>query len=176
MRRIAAAVLLLCLLAGTAGGIQIVEFCPDPPYQPGDPPDEYLVLEGGTGILDGYVLSDGEGGYRFPPGTRIDGRLVVARSGPAFEQSHGYLPPDFEIEERTPAVPDVIPNGNLLMANRADELLFYHKTTLVQQIAWPGDVCAREGQVHYLDDGVWDPRPLFIGQSRLKPNRSRALR
>jgi len=165
MRRIAAAVLLLCLLAGTTAGIQIVEFCPDP-YQPGDP-DEYLVLEG-TGILDGFVLSDGEGGYRFPPGTRIDGRLVVARSGPAFEQSHGYLP-DFEIQERTPAVPDVIPNGNLLMANRADELLLYHKTTLVQQIAWPGDVCAREGQVHYLDDGVWDPRPLFIGQSRFAP-------
>ncbi|WP_369792245.1 hypothetical protein [Methanoculleus sp. MH98A] len=43
MRRIAAAVLLLCLLAGTAGGIQIVEFCPDP-YLSGDP-DEYLVLE-----------------------------------------------------------------------------------------------------------------------------------
>ncbi|MDN7013679.1 phospholipase [Methanoculleus sp. FWC-SCC3] len=165
MRRIAAVILFLCLLAGTAGGIQIVEFCPDP-YLSGDP-DEYLVIEG-TGILDGYVLSDGEGGYRFPPGTRIDGRLVVAKSGPAFEQSHGYLP-DFEIQERTPAVPDVIPNGNLQMANRADELFLYHKTTLVQQIAWPGDVCAREGQIHYFKDGVWDPRPLFIGQSCFAP-------
>jgi cardiolipin synthase len=165
MRRIAAALLLLCLLAGTAGGIQIVEFCPDP-YQPGDP-DEYLVLEG-EGVLDGYVLSDGEGGYRFPPGTRIDGRLVVARGGPAFERAHGYLP-DFEIEARTAAVPDVIPNGNLLMANRADELLLYHGTTLVQQVAWPADVHPREGQIHYLEDGIWDPRPLSIGQSRLAP-------
>ncbi|MDV4341766.1 phospholipase [Methanoculleus sp. YWC-01] len=165
MRLIAAVLILLCLLAGTAGGIQIVEFCPDP-YQPGDP-DEYLALEG-TGVLDGYVLSDGEGGYRFPPGTRIDGRLVIARGGPAFEQAHGYLP-DFEIEARTAAVPDVIPNGNLLMANRADELLLYHGTTLVQQIVWPGDVHPREGQIHYLEDGVWDPRPLFIGQSRLLP-------
>jgi len=165
MRRIAAVVLLLCLLAGTAGGIRIVEFCPDP-YQPGDL-DEYLVIEG-TGVLDGYAFSDGEGGYRFPPGTRIDGRLVVARSGPAFEQTHGY-PPDFEIEERTPAVPDVIPNGNLLMANRADELLLYRGTDLVQKIAWPGDVHPREGQIHYLEDGVWDPRPLSIGQSRLLP-------
>ncbi|WP_067077441.1 phospholipase D-like domain-containing protein [Methanoculleus horonobensis] len=165
MHRIAAAVLLLCLLAGAAAGIQIVEFCPDS-YLSGDP-DEYLVLEG-TGLLDGYALSDGEGGYRFPPGTRIDGRLTVARSGAAFERSHGYLP-DFEIEERTSAVPDVSPNGNLLMANRADELLLYRGTTLVQQIAWPGDVCAREGQIHYFEDGVWDPRPLFIGQSRLKP-------
>lgn len=165
MRRIAAAVLLLCLLAGCAGAVQIVEFCPDP-YLSGDL-DEYLVLEG-EGLLDGYVLSDGEGGYRFPPGTRIDGRLVVARSGAAFEEVHGYLP-DFESQERTPAVPDVIPNGNLLMANRADELLLYRGTTLVQEIAWPRDVAAREGQIHYLDDGVWDPRPLFIGQSRFAP-------
>ncbi len=165
MRRIAAAVLLLCLLAGCAGAVLIVEFCPDS-YQSGDL-DEYLVLEG-SGVLDGYVLSDGEGGYRFPPGTRIDGRLVVARSAPAFERAHGYLP-DFEIQERTPAVPDVIPNGNLLMANRADELLLYRGTTLVQEIAWPRDVSAREGQIHYLDDGVWDPRPLAIGQSRLAP-------
>ena len=164
MRRIAAA-LLLCLLAGCAGAVQIVEFCPDP-YQSGDL-DEYLVLEG-SGVLDGYVLSDGEGGYRFPPGTRIDGRLVVARSGTAFEEVHGYLP-DFESQERTPAVPDVIPNGNLLMANRADELLLYRGTTLVQEIAWPRDVAAREGQIHYLDDGVWDPRPLLIGQSRFAP-------
>ncbi len=165
MRRIAAAVLLLCLLAGTAGGIQIVEFCPDP-YQSGDP-DEYLVLEG-TGVLDGFVLSDGEGGYRFPPGTLIDGRLVVARNAPAFERAHGYLP-DFEIEGWTPAVPDVIPNGNLLMANRADELFLYRGTTLIQQVAWPADVHPREGQIHYLEEDIWDPRPLSIGQSRLLP-------
>ncbi|WP_292392536.1 phospholipase D-like domain-containing protein [Methanoculleus sp. UBA303] len=165
MRRIAAVTLLLCLIAGTAGGILITEFCPDP-YRPGDP-DEYLVLEG-EGLLDGFVLSDGKGGFRFPPGTRIDGRLVVAKSGPAFEQTHGYLP-DFEIEGRTPTVPDVIPSGNLLMANQADKLLLYRGTTLVQQVAWPADVHPREGQVHYLEEGAWDPRPLFIGQSRFSP-------
>jgi phosphatidylserine/phosphatidylglycerophosphate/cardiolipin synthase-like enzyme len=165
MRRIVLTVLLLCLLAGTAGGIQIVEFCPDP-YLPGDL-DEYLVIRG-EGLLDGYVLSDGEGGFRFPAGTRIDGRLVVARSGPAFAQVHGYLP-DFEIEGRTAAVPDVIPNGNLLMANAADELLLYHGTTLVQEVAWPADVLPRQGQIHYLEEEVWDPRPLSIGQSRLAP-------
>lgn len=165
MRRIAAAVLLLCLIAGTAGGISIVEFCPDP-YLAGDL-DEYLVLAG-KGVLDGYVVSDGEGGFRFPPGTRLDGRLVIARSGPAFAQTHGY-PPDFEIEARTPEIPDVIPNGNLRMGNQADELLLYHGTTLVQQVAWPADVYPRQGQVHYLVDGVWDPRPLSIGQSRLSP-------
>lgn len=165
MRRSATAILLLCLLAGTACGIMITEFCPDP-YLPHDP-DEYLVLEG-EGVLDGFVVSDGEGGFRFPPGTRIDGRLVVARNGPAFEQTHGY-PPDYEIENHTPAVPDVIPSGNLLMANRADELYLYHGTTLVQEVAWPSDVHPREGQIHHLEDGVWDPRPLLIGQSRFSP-------
>ena len=165
MRRIAAALLLLCLLAGMADGILITEFCPDP-YLPRDP-DEYLVLEG-EGVLDGFVVSDGEGGFRFPPGTQISGRLVVARDGPAFERTHGY-PPDFEIEEHTPTVPNVIPNGNLLMANQADELYLYRGTTLLQEVAWPADVHPREGQIHYLEDGVWDPRPLFIGQSRFPP-------
>ena len=165
MRRIALVVLLLCLLAGTTGGILIVEFCPDP-YRPGDP-DEYLVLEG-EGMLDRFVLSDGKGGFRFPPGTRIDGRLVVARNGPAFAETHGYLP-DFEIEGRKPAVPDVVSSGNLLMANQADALYLYRGATLVQQVAWPADVRPREGQVHYLEEGVWDPRPFFIGQSRFSP-------
>lgn len=162
MRRIAAIILLLCLLAGTAGGILIVEFCPDP-YRPGDP-DEYLVLEG-EGSLDRFVVSDGKGGFRFPPGTWINGRLVIARNSLAFEQTHGYLP-DFEIEKRTAAVPDVTSSGNLLMANQADALYLYHGATIVQQVAWPADVRPREGQVHYLEDGVWDPRPFFIGQSR----------
>ena len=163
MRRIAATILLLCLLAGTAGGIMITEFCPDP-YLPRDP-DEYLVLEG-EGLLDGYIISDGEGGFRFPVGTGISGRLVIARDGVAFERTHGYLP-DFEIENHSPAVPDVVMRGgNFLLANKADELYLYRGATLVQEVAWPADVHPREGQVHYLEDGVWDPRPLFIGQSR----------
>lgn len=74
MRRIAAAILLVCLLVAAVDAVQIVEFCPDP-YLAGDL-DEYLVIEG-RGVLDGYVFSDGEGGFRFPPGTRIDGRVVV---------------------------------------------------------------------------------------------------
>jgi len=122
------------------------------------------VLEG-EGSLDRFVVSDGKGGFRFPPGTWINGRLVIARNSLAFEQTHGYLP-DFEIEKRTAAVPDVTSSGNLLMANQADALYLYHGATIVQQVAWPADVRPREGQVHYLEDGVWDPRPFFIGQSR----------
>jgi cardiolipin synthase len=157
--------LLLCCLTCTVNAVQITEFCPDP-YQTGDP-DEYLVLEG-TGSLEGFVVSDGEGGFRFPAGTRIDGRLIIARNGPAFGRTYGFLP-DLEVYDYSQAVPDVIRSGTFQMANGADELLLYRGTTLIQQVSWPADVHPREGQIHYLEEGAWDPRPLLIGQSRLQP-------
>ena len=40
---------------------------------------------------------------------------------------------------------------------------------LVQRVAWPIDVKTCEGQIHYLENGEWDPRPLMIGQSRFAP-------
>ncbi|MDN7024924.1 phospholipase [Methanoculleus sp. FWC-SCC1] len=165
MERIGVALLLCCILAIAGSALEIVEFCPDP-YQKGDP-DEYLVLEG-HGPLDGFVVSDGEGGFRFPDGSRIDGRLTVARSAVAYAESHGALP-DYEFFDYSPDVPEVRRSGDLRMANRADELLLYQGTTLLQQVAWPDDVASREGQIHYLEGGVWDARPLFIGQSRFRP-------
>jgi cardiolipin synthase len=165
MERTAVAVLLCCILVAGGSALEIVEFCPDP-YQKGDP-DEYLVLEG-SGRLDGFVISDGEGGFRFPAGTAIDGRLTVARSAVAYAESHGILP-DYELFDYSPDVPDVSRSDDLRMANGADELFLYQGSTLLQQVAWPEDVTPREGQIHYLEEGVWDARPLFIGQSRLQP-------
>ena len=55
----------------------------------------------------------------------------------------------------------------LRLANTRDELMVYENSRLVQKITWPGDVKPREGQVHFLENGVWDPRPLMLGQSRL---------
>ena len=95
MRRFYLFIVFLLLIAGlvhAATDVRITEFCPDP-YLYNDM-DEYLVLSG-TGSLDGITVSDGRGGFRFPPGTRINGALTIARSGPAFLQSHGKLP-DFE--------------------------------------------------------------------------------
>ncbi len=37
------------------------------------------------------------------------------------------------------------------------------------RVAWPGDVVPRQGQVHFREGGVWDPRVLMIGQSRFEP-------
>ena len=160
-------VIILCLLwvmhAGAA--IQIVEFCPDPYLY--DDADEFLVLSG-TGSLDGITISDGKSGFRFPAGTKINGLLTIARSGTAFEQSHGKYP-DFEWLDYSQNVPNVINGAPLRMANSNDALMLYEGEILVQKVAWPDDVKPREGQIHYLEKGVWDPRPLMIGQTRFSP-------
>jgi cardiolipin synthase len=157
---------LILLIPGQCMAFQIVEFCPDPYLA--DDPDEYLVLEG-WGSLDGITVSDGEGGFRFPAGTFISGRLTIARNGEAYSRTHGNLP-DYEWYDYSPQVPDVIRNGNLQLSNTGDQLLLYQHGTLLQELVWPGDLAARQGQVHYLQDGMWDQRPLMIGQSRFEPD------
>ena len=66
-------------------------------------------------------------------------------------------------------MPEVVSGTPLRLANSRDELMVYENSRLVQKITWPGDVKPREGQVHFLENGVWDPRPLMLGQSRLSP-------
>jgi phosphatidylserine/phosphatidylglycerophosphate/cardiolipin synthase-like enzyme len=151
--------------AGATATISITEFCPDPYLH--DDTDEYLILSG-QGSLDGIAVSDGKSGFRFPPGTMISGTLAIARNGLAFSQSHGTLP-DFEWQDSSPAVPDVISSKVLRMANANDSLMLYSDGQLLQKVSWPGDVRPREGQVHFLEAGVWDPRPLMLGQSRFTP-------
>jgi len=157
-------VLIFCFVWVMHAGavVQIVEFCPDPYLQ--DDADEYIVLSGNDS-LDTIAISDNHGGFRFPPGTVINGSITIARSAHAFEQSHGRLP-DFEWLNYSPDVPDVINGDPLRLANTGDELVLYEKGTAVQRISWPGDVKPREGQVHYLENGIWDRRVLMIGQSR----------
>ena len=145
--------------------VQISEFCPDP-YQYNDE-DEYLVLSG-TGLLDDISVSDGKSGFRFPAGTRINGSVTIARSGIAFEQTHAKYP-DFEWLDNSPQISNVIPGDTLRMANAKDALMLYKGGMLVQEVAWPEDVKPREGQIHFLENGTWDIRPLLIGQSRFSP-------
>ncbi|PKL64433.1 MAG: phospholipase [Methanomicrobiales archaeon HGW-Methanomicrobiales-3] len=165
MRRLFGIVLFLMVCVGTGTAVLITEFCPDPYLH--DDADEYIVLSG-NGVLDGFIISDGRGGFRFPPGATLCGTLTVARSGPAYRESHGIFP-DFEWIDYSMEVPDVIPGKPLRLANSGDMLMLYEDGVLVQNISWPGDVRAREGQVHYLEDNVWDPRPLLLGQSRFEP-------
>jgi cardiolipin synthase A/B len=164
MRRLPVLVILMVFImhAGAAAPIRITEFCPDPYLH--DDADEYIVLSG-YGPLDGIAVTDGKGGFRFPQGSTIAGNLTIARSGTAFAQSHGRLP-DYEWLDTSPSVPDVINGRTLRMANANDSLMLYENGQLVQKITWPGTVRPREGQVHFLENGEWDPRPLMLGQSR----------
>jgi len=163
--RLLAAFVFLCLCVVHCSAVQIVEFCPDP-YLYNDE-DEYLVLAG-SGSLDGITVSDGNGGFRFPPGTTLHGTVTVARNAIAFEESHGRFP-DFEWLDHSRDVPNVINGATLRMANAKDNLMLYDNGRLIQKVAWPDDVKPREGQVHFLLDGTWDRRVLLIGQTRLLP-------
>jgi phosphatidylserine/phosphatidylglycerophosphate/cardiolipin synthase-like enzyme len=165
MRCLLVLLLLLCCIGYAGASVRITGFCPDPYLH--DDADEYIVLSG-NGPLDGISISDGKGGFRFPPGTVIDGDLTIAREGLAYRQSHGNAP-DFEWLDTSPDIPDVIGGKPIRMANTNGSLLLYDGKTLIQSIAWPRDVKPREGQVHYLDGGVWDRRPLMLGQSRFAP-------
>ncbi|OPY38966.1 MAG: cardiolipin synthetase [Methanoregula sp. PtaU1.Bin051] len=156
---------ILLFLVVPCCAFQITEFCPDPYLS--DDADEYIVLSG-SGALNEVTISDGEGGFRFPLGTVATGKFVIARNAVAFKETHGQLP-DFEWYDTSSVVPDVISGDKLRMANSRDELMLYNDGTLIQQVSWPADVRTREGQIHYLEEGIWDKRPLFIGQSRFIP-------
>lgn len=163
--RTAIVILLLALLAGTAGAFQIVAFCPDT-YLSGEP-DEYFVLEG-AGSLGGVEVTDGEGSVRFPGGSAMNGRVVVAREAAGYRRVHGSLP-DYEVVDTDAAVPDMRRRGDFRLANAQDSLTLLVGGAAVQEVAWPGDVKAGQGRVHTLVDGRWDPRPFFIGQSDFAP-------
>jgi len=165
MHRLVVILILLSCAMHAEAAVRITEFCPDP-YQYDDA-DEYLELSG-SGSLDDITVSDGKSGFRFPAGTKINGSLTIARSGAAFEQTYAKYP-DFEWLDSTPRVRNVIPGDTLRMANVRDALMLYEDGLLVQEVTWPDDVKPREGQIHYLENGSWDIRPLMIGQSRFFP-------
>lgn len=165
MRGIVAIILCLVFMVHACAAVQITEFCPDP-YLFSDA-DEFLVISG-NGPLANITVSDREGGFRFPPGATIKGSLTIARNATAYRQVHGRFP-DYELLDSTPYVPDVINSHLLRMANSNDELELYQDGVVLQNVSWPGDVKPREGQVHYLEEGMWDHRVMMIGQTRLAP-------
>jgi len=112
----------------------------------------------GSGPLDGVTLEDGEGILSFPPGTRIRGRITIAAEGPAFLSTYG-VPPDFEILNTSAGIPDMRHQGMFAMANRADQLVLKQGNLVLQEVRWPEEVAAREGQIHYLENGTWTPGP-----------------
>ena len=163
MRALPVLLAILCLVT-SAGAYAIAEVCPDT-WLSGDP-DEFFVLSA-EGPLDGVSVTDGEGTVSFPPGARGEGRVVVARNGTAYRLVHGTLP-DFEVLDVSPA-PGMVRTRDLRLGNDHDELVLLVHGTVVDRVAWPGDLRPRQGQVHYRENGRWDPRVLMIGQSRFGP-------
>ncbi len=159
--------LALCLLCcGTVtAAFTITEVCPDTWYK--GEADEYIVITG-SGSLTGVSISDGEGSARFPDGDRAAGRIVVAQQAEAYRTVHGEYP-DYEWYDSAPGVPDLIRTGTLKLGNTGDEVILRENGQETGRVTWPGDVVCREGQVHFLEDGVWDPRPLMVGQSQFAP-------
>lgn len=160
-------VLLLVLLFALAPAISaysLAEVCPDT-WLSGEA-DEFFALSG-TGPLEYVAVTDREGTAAFPSGSSGDGRVVVARNGSAYASVHGTLP-DFELQEAS-AAPDMITTRDLRLGNERDELILLEHGAETDRVAWPGDVECRQGQVHYRESGVWDPRVLMIGQSRFEP-------
>ncbi len=159
--------LVLCLLCcGTVtAAFTITEVCPDTWYK--GEADEYIVITG-TGSLTDVSISDGEGSARFPDGDQAAGRIVVAQQAEAYRTVHGAYP-DYEWYDSAPNVPDLIRTGTLKLGNKGDGIILREGGQETDRITWPGDVVCREGQVHFREDGVWDPRPLMIGQSQFSP-------
>ncbi|WOF17022.1 phospholipase [Methanoplanus sp. FWC-SCC4] len=151
-------------LSGFGCALEITSFCPDT-WMKGEG-DEFFEITG-EGSLFGISISDGEGSVRFPEGSAIKGSLVVAREGSAYRAVHGEFP-DYEIYGTESNVPDMMRFGRFQMGNSGDELILKKGETVIFEVSWPYDVCKREGQVHVFSDGVWDKRPVFIGQSDFK--------
>lgn len=158
------ALILLCFGTATAA-FTLTEVCPDT-WHKGEG-DEYIVISG-TGSLTGVSISDEEGSARFPDGDRADGTIIVAQQAEAYRTVHGAYP-DYEWYDSTSKVPDLIRTGTLKLGNTGDEVILRQGGKETCRVSWPGDVVCREGQVHFLKDGAWDPRPLMIGQSRFAP-------
>ncbi|MBT8508594.1 hypothetical protein AZH53_09270 [Methanomicrobiaceae archaeon CYW5] len=157
------AIFLLCCMHAS-GTVMITEICPDT-WLKGEA-DEFFVIGGGS--MDGVLVTDGEGSVRFPAGTRATVPLTCAAQGTAYHDVHGRWP-DFEWYDSSPGVPDLVRTGQFALGNAGDTVTVLVRGTEIQSVGWPDDVVCREGQVHVYEDGMWDRRPYFIGQSRFAP-------
>jgi len=153
--------LVIILLAIPAAGLQIVEFCPDP-YLKGEG-DAYVVVAG-----SGSLGRDHPGGRRgcpaFPPGNPDQRAYDVAVEGPAFLSTYGVLPIS-KILNASPRSLICVARGVFAMANRADQLVLKLGNRVLQEVRWPEGRGCPGGQIHYLENGTWDPRP----RSRASP-------
>ncbi len=114
-----------------------------------DSEEEWLEIANlGTAVLDLTDISLGdeetiggrEGMVRFPAGAQIGPgqAVVVAQTAVAFQRRFGF-PPDYELRDSDPAVPDMRPNrlwsgGEIALANDGDEVLLLYQNEIIDAI------------------------------------------
>ena len=155
------------MILSASAGPCILEVYPDT-WIAGDE-DEYLTITW-DGQSDPLSITDGEGIITLagPPATGSD-TCTIARNGDAYQQVWGRYP-DYEIMDKTPAVPQVTEQGSFQLSNRKDELTVSGQGRVYDTVSWPGTFTTRKGQIHVREaDGSWDRRVLMAGGSRLNP-------
>ncbi len=85
-----------------------------------------------------WYLIDGEGTLTVPPGVILKPKssFVVANSGVNFYNQFNFLP-DFEINDTTVIVPNLLKSGSFVLSNTGDEVgLFNNARLLIDAVVW----------------------------------------
>ncbi|MBU0510094.1 MAG: lamin tail domain-containing protein, partial [Chloroflexi bacterium] len=124
----------------------------------------------GVAILSSYKLGDeeylgyDEGMLQFPPGAVLDpgGVIVVANQAAVFRSSYGF-PPDFEMRDSDPAIPDMLPyyawstGSKVELVNSGDELLLLDgEDTIIDALSWGNSTWEQ----------AFDPPPPIAGDGQ----------
>lgn len=112
-------------------------------------------------VGDSETKGDGEGMYSFPQGLRLSpGRvLVVANQAEIFTQNYGYPPPDFELSDSSPSIPDLIKyrswsGGVINLSNSGDELILLDQNdAILDSLSWGNSPFVFSNPIPAVKDG-----------------------
>ena len=160
-------ILLICvLMTPVSAGPYFLEIYPDT-WMNGDE-DEYITI-GWDHPPGSCTISDGEGTITFSPSNSGSSSCTIARNGEQYNHVWGRYP-SYEIIDSTPAVPQVTVQGRFQLSNKKDDLTLTCEGCTYDTVTWPGTFKPRNGQIHFRSaGGIWDPRVLMAGGSRLEP-------
>ena len=118
-------------------------------YASGEPDESFRLFNGlpDPADISSWKVTDGEGTVTFPAGASLAPKQLVwvAKNAASFESEFGY-PPDWEIQESDPAVPNVSVTGTFTLANGGDELTLQDSTgTPVDAVIFEGGVVPASG-------------------------------
>lgn len=158
-------------------GLLITEVFYDPPaaYEPGA---EWIEIHNasfeirdlsGYKVGDGETPVDGEGMYRFPPGTILfPGQTIVIASRSVAFQALFNQKADFEFNASDPDVPDmsrylVWATGSVELSNSGDEILLLDDTDrVVDSLSWGSSFWAFYPSAHTVQEGhSLERRPAY---------------